>query len=282
MRRLHLIELSDTAWCPQAVRHAVTDFLRFVTEMTGAYHPIAPLLAGALRRAGARRVLDLGSGAGGPWLRLQPLLRERGADVTVCLSDYCPDLEALERAHRLAPQAITYHPEPVDATQVPGGLSGFRTMFSAFHHLRPNQARAVLADAVAKGEGIGVFECAQRSVFVLPFVPATPLRVLLATPFIRPFRWSRLFWTYVVPVVPLVLLFDVFVSCLRVYSVPELRDLTAGLDGYRWDIGTVRGKPVPIPVTYLIGIPKEKAVEPAAAEELSRRAAGARSQEVAR
>src|ERR687888_888958 len=89
MRRMHLIELSDTAWCPRAVRHAVTDFSRFVTEMTGAYHPIAPLLAGALQRAGARRVLDLGSGAGGPWLRLQPLLREHGADVTVCLTDYC-------------------------------------------------------------------------------------------------------------------------------------------------------------------------------------------------
>jgi hypothetical protein len=50
-----------------------------------------------------------------------------------------------------------------------------------------------------------------------------------------------LFWTYLVPALPLVLLFDVMVSCLRVYSVPELRDLTAGLDCYRWDSGTVYG-----------------------------------------
>jgi hypothetical protein len=90
-----------------------------------------------------------------------------------------------------------------------------------------------------------------------PLVLPTPLRVLLAAPFIRPFRWSRLFWTYFVPVLPLVLLFDMLVSCLRIYNVQELRDLTVGLDRYRWNIGTVRGKPIPFRVTYLIGVPIE-------------------------
>jgi hypothetical protein len=45
------------------------------------------------------------------------------------------------------------------------------------------------------------------------------------------------------------------VSLLRMYSVPELRELTAGLDHYHWDIGTVRAKPIPIQLTYLIGVP---------------------------
>jgi hypothetical protein len=182
-----------------------------------------------------------------------------GLEVTVCLSDHNPDLETFERAGRLSQQAITCYPKPVDATQVPSALPGFRTLFSAFHHLRPDEARAALADAVAKGEGIAVFECGQRSILMLLLVLPTPLRVLLAAPFIRPFRWSRLFWTYLVPVFPLVLLFDSVVSCLRIYNVQELRGLTAGLDRYRWDIGIVRGKPIPIPITYLIGVPIENA-----------------------
>lgn len=177
-------------------------------------------------------------------------------DVPVCLSDAFPNIESLERARRRSPQVISYHAEPVDATRVPGDLRSFRTMFSAFHHLRPDQAHAVLVDAMAKGEGIGVFECGTRGVLALVYgALSTPFRVLLTSPFIRPFRWSRLFWTYLVPVLPVILMFDVVVSCLRIYSVAELRGLTAGLERYRWDIGTVRGKLVPIQVTYLIGCP---------------------------
>ena len=259
MKRMHLIEIADEAWCPRGIRHGVTDYCRFVTE--GAYKPVAPLLAGALQSANARHVLDLGSGAAGPWLRLQPLLREAGVDVIVCLSDHNPDLVAFERARRLSQQAVTFHAEPVDATQVPGQLSGFRTMFSAFHHLRPDQARAVLADAVARGEGVGVFECGRRSLLTLGGLLGTPVPALLLAPFIGPFRWSRLFWTYLVPALLLVLLFDVLVSWLRVYSEPELRELTAGLDGYQWDIGTVWNRPLPNAITYLIGVPGENAAQ---------------------
>jgi hypothetical protein len=258
MKRIHFIEIADEAWCPQAIKDIVTDFCRFVLVHSKTYQAIAPLLTGALQRTGTHRVLDLGSGAAGPWIELQPLLRRLGADVTVCLSDHCPNIPAFERACCLSQQAITYHPKPVDATCVPPELPGFRTMFTAFHHLRPDQARALLADAVAKGEGIAIFEPGQRNLLVLLLLPLllfTPVRVLIATPFIRPFCWSRLLWTYLVPVVTLVLLFDSIVSVLRWYSVPELRGLTTGLDRYHWDIGTVRGKPVPLPITYLIGTP---------------------------
>src|SRR5262245_6878976 len=262
MRRMHLIEISDSSWCPRGIRQGASDYGRFVAERSGVFNPVAPLLAGALRQTGARQVLDLGSGAAGPWIRLQPQLRELGIDVPVCLSDRHPDLEAFARANRLSKGAITHHCEPVDATQVPDGLPGFRTMFQAFHHLRPDEARAMLADAVAKGEGIGVFESGHRSLLTFVGALGTPVRVLLLAPFIQPFRSSRLFWTYLVPALPLILLFDVIVSCLRVYGGPELRGLTTGLNGYRWDIGTVRGKWIPFPISYLIGVPVERAAEP--------------------
>jgi hypothetical protein len=262
---MHLIEIADLAWCPRGIRQGVSDFCRFFVELSGAFNPVAPLLAAALRRTKARQILDLGSGAAGPWLRLQPRLRELGVNVPVCLSDFYPDREAFERASYLSKGAITFHTESVDATQVPSQLVGFRTMFQAFHHLRPEQARAMLADAVAKREGVGVFESGSRIPLTLVEALGTPLRVLVLAPFIRPFRWSRLFWTYLVPALPLVLLFDVIISCLRVYSATELRDLTAGLDSYHWDIGTVRIKPwIPIPITYLIGVPSEQVAEPVA------------------
>jgi hypothetical protein len=263
LKRRHWIEIGDEPWCPLSIRHGVTDYCRFVLAVSRAYNAIAPVLAEALRKSRTRHVLDLASGAAGPWVGLQPLLRSMGVDVSVCLTDHCPNIEAFERAQRLSNQGITYHSEPVDATNVPSALTGFRTMFTAFHHFRPEQARAVLADAVARGDGIGVFECAERSVLMLLGILPTPLRVLIATPFIRPLRWSRLFWTYVVPALPVVLLADCAVSVLRMYSVDELRGFTAGLKGYRWDAGRVRIKRLPIALTYLVGIPERLLDSPA-------------------
>jgi hypothetical protein len=39
-----------------------------------------------------------------------------------------------------------------------------------------------------------------------------------------------------------------------------LHDLAARLEpnGYHWEIGTVKGKTTPIPVTYLIGVPRDE------------------------
>jgi SAM-dependent methyltransferase len=262
MKRRHWIEISDEPWCPRGIRNAVTDYSRFVTELSGIYNVVAPLLIDALQRTGGRLILDLGSGAAGPWLRLQPLLRKLGMDVTVCLSDHNPDVIAFERARRLSRHAIVYHAEPVDATQVPSGLPGFRTMFSAFHHLDPGQARAALADAVAHGEGIAVFEAGQRKILMLLAVLPVPIRILFAVPFIRPFRWSTLLWTYLIPVLPIVLLIDSIVSMLRMYNIDELRDLTIGLDRYHWSTGTVRAKLIPFPVAYLVGVPIGSASRP--------------------
>jgi hypothetical protein len=42
-------------------------------------------------------------------------------------------------------ERFTYHAEPVDATEVPAEMTGLRTMFQAFHHLRPEQARTLRA-----------------------------------------------------------------------------------------------------------------------------------------
>ena len=133
------------------------------------YAAMIPVLATVLQRTGSRRILDLCSGASGPWLWLHPALAEMGVNVSVCLTDKYPNIEGFERASRLSDQVISYHPQPVDPTHVPGDLLGFRTMFAAFHHFRPEQACAVLADAVRKRQGIGLFEATQRRPLALLF-----------------------------------------------------------------------------------------------------------------
>lgn len=264
MNRLHLLEIHDQDWCPRAVRNALTDHLQFSHVLLKPYAAMLPVLTRVLEQTGARRILDLGSGGGGPWAWLAPALRKRGMEVSVCLTDKYPNLDAAGRGRVPASRAIRFHEDPVDATRVPEGLVGFRTMFTAFHHLRPDQARDVLADAVRKRQGIAIFEVVRRSARAFVFALLMPLLVLLLTPFLRPFRWSRLFWTYMIPLVPVAGLFDALVSCLRAYSNGELRDLVRALGAteYDWEVGTAQGTRAAVPVTYLIGIPRSAGQPP--------------------
>ena len=70
-----------------------------------------------------------------------------------------------------------------------------------------------------------------------------------------PFLWRRLFWTYVLPMVPLTCFWDGIVSQLRAYTTVELREMCEGSDPMIWEAGQIpiakgRGR-----LTYLIGIP---------------------------
>jgi hypothetical protein len=256
MRRVHLFEVEDQPWCPEFLRAAITDFLRALMEWFAPYAAAAPLLARALAQVGETEVVDLCSGSGGPWRDLLRRISSAGGPaVQVRLSDLYPNHVAYARLGRLSGGCITGEPESVDATAVPARLTGFRTLFTALHHFPPDTARAILADAVGQRRGIAVFEITRRSPLGLLGMLFLPVLALLLTPFIRPIRWDRLFWTYLVPVVPLVVWFEGSVSCLRTYTPAELRQLVAGFGEYRWEVGTVRGPPLLTLVTYLIGTP---------------------------
>jgi hypothetical protein len=235
----------------------MTDFLRFLMETFAPYRGAAPILARALGALGDSQIVDLCSGGGGPWLDLVGRIPDAGGPTPrVRLTDWFPNLAAFARLRRASEGAIDGDPEPVSATAVPARLDGFRTLFTALHHFRPGDAHAILADAVRARQGIAVFEVTRRTPLALLGALFFPLLVLLFTPFIQPFRWSRLFWTYLIPVVPLASLFDATVSCLRTYTAEELQDLVDDLEqGYEWEIGTVRSAPLPSRVTYLVGLP---------------------------
>ena len=262
--RWQLFEIHDQTWFPDFLRREVLDALQMVLERTNAYNPIAGRLRGALDRAGTREVLDLFSGAGGPWPSLVHSYKSQGGPaLEVFLTDKFP--RAAEESETSAAESqIHFVARPLDATDPSAFPSGFRTIFSSFHHFNPAEARRFLQDGAAKQQGIGVFEVASRRAFTLLVILFVPLLDWIYTPLRRPFRWSRLFWTYVVPVVPLVLLVDGLISCLRAYSLNDLRALTTGLEGsappkgprYEWQIGEERSGRLPLRVTYLIGCPK--------------------------
>ncbi|MFT6146413.1 MAG: hypothetical protein ACJAZO_002439 [Myxococcota bacterium] len=142
--------------------------------------------------------------------------------------------------------------EAVDAAAVPSSLTGLRTVINALHHFSDDDARAVLADASRAGQPIVVVELLNRRWRDLAMTCIIPLGVLAVMPFVRP-SVGALLATYLVPLVPLMVGFDGIVSCLRARSQSELLELTTGLDGLTWSVGTERAALVDL--TFLVGIP---------------------------
>ena len=256
MGRLHLFELEDQSWFPRTIRDAGTDFMRFFAEVVNPYRPVIPRLQRALTESRSSRILDLCSGGSGPVVDIRGQLASNGCEVPVTLTDKFPNRNAFEYAQRGSNGGVDFIGTSIDATNVPSHLSGFRTLFSALHHFRPEVARHILQDAVDQGRPIGVFEITQRSLLHVIGVFLLPLALLLVTPFVRPFRWSRILWTYVIPIVPAFVTWDALVSCLRTYSVEEMQELVDGLhcENYFWEIGVESARRGP--VHYLIGYPK--------------------------
>jgi hypothetical protein len=253
-------EFHDQKWFPKSLRDGVTDALQFILSLGGIYRPIVPILNKAVEASGAARIVDLCSGGGGPWLWLYRLLRVgngryiNGQSMEVCLTDKYPNIEAFENARRKTGGQITFYSGFVDAASLPRELSGFRTIFTSFHHFTPDEAVAILQNAADDCQGIGVFEAAKRAPLTILLTLLMPLAGILTAPFARPLRISRLFWTYFIPVIPFVLFFDGVISCLRAYSQKELWLLAAQVKAknYAWQIGERSGL---APVTFLVGYP---------------------------
>ena len=258
MRRAQLAELEDQQWLPQLLRDCITDLLRAVEEPAASLSPIHDHLRRLLEAGQTDVFVDLCSGSGGPMLVLRRAIEiDTGQPVRLILTDKYPNLPAFEAASALEADRVSYRTAAVDARSVPPDLSGARTLFNALHHFRPDAARAILADAARSRTPIGAFDGTDRTLPSLLAIVVSPLMVLLGTPFLRPFRISRIVLTYVIPVIPVLALWDGLVSCFRSYSPGELQELVKEIaaEGWTWEIGRVPFRRTPWYLTYVLGYP---------------------------
>lgn len=259
---MHLFEFIDQAWFPKLFRRLITDLLQHELMAFDVYTPIVPKIKEVMQRLNCRQIIDLCSGSTGPLLRIQKILSEQeNYPVSVILTDKYPNLIAFQRLCRLSKYPMNFVPTPVDATSVPGDYHGIRTLFTAFHHFRPEQAKQILQDAVNKNAPIGIFEFTERTMgkclHMILHGPFIPLRMVHS---LRPFRWERFFWTYIVPVLPIVYTWDALVTRLRSYSIHELNQLVSEVksNNYTWEIGQVKSDENGLNITYLLGFSNRK------------------------
>ncbi|EMR62525.1 hypothetical protein UCREL1_10542 [Eutypa lata UCREL1] len=150
---------------------------------------------------------------------------------------------------------LSYIADPVDASDAPADLIArytapgkkvFRLYNLAFHHFDDGLARAMLRNTIETSDGFGIFELQERSInsFITCFIFG------IFSLFIAPFYYysyyftspSSLFFIYVVPIVPFVLVFDGLVSSVRTRTPTEVEALlqTCGADTTGWELKSGR------------------------------------------
>ena len=257
MARLDWPEFSDQAWLPSGLRRGITSYLDAMHDFVGSPRFWAPVAAALLRRTNETQIVDLCSGSGGPARRLRrEFLRSHGLEVGITLTDLFPDASDVARINAATDKGVRYFPAPIDAGHVPSELTGARMMICGFHHLPMKVADHVLADAVKTRRALMIFEVTDRDlVSILTALFITPILVLLLTPRIRPPHASTLLWTYLIPVLPLMIAWDHLASCMRTHTKGDLERMAKdhAESGYVWEAGKIGPRWLPLRWPYLVG-----------------------------
>jgi len=259
-KRIHLFEFEDFSWFPDVIRAGGTDYLRYFLIRTELYRPAIDLISDGLHKSGEDKLVDLCSGGGGYIEQIsEGINKTSGGKYTITLTDKYPNTDAYKLMSERSKGLIGYCSSPVDVFGVPGELKGFRVLFSAVHHFKPDQVRSILQDAVHANAPIGLFDGGEKGIMaILGLLLIHPVAFALFTPFFKPFKLSRLFFTYVIPLIPLYTIWDGIVSILRMYQPEELYRIALSLeaDNYTWEYGKTKNR-FGIKATYLIGYPKK-------------------------
>lgn len=127
-------------------------------------------------------------------------------------------------------------------------------MFNAFHHFTPEQQKHLVQ--LHASRGLLVFEVLQPTLLTfLKILFTTTIGQLLLAPFVRPFRWERILFTYILPINLIIIPWDGLVSVLRSdHPATLVQRLRAAVPpGHAINGGTVG--PWWAPVTWMSCIP---------------------------
>ncbi|MDP4680180.1 MAG: hypothetical protein NWS46_07410 [Cyclobacteriaceae bacterium] len=250
MGRLHIFKFEDLEWFPSLLRNYGTDFLQFLSNKTKMYKPIIPILEKGIKRSQNNTIIDLASGGGGCLLWLNETLKKNNPELKIILTDYFPNIPAINHTKKKSANFDSIE-NSVDARDVPKNLKGLRTQFLSLHHFKEEDAKAILQNAVTSNNPIAIFEAQERSFSSIMAMFFSPITVLLATPFITPFKLGILLFTYLIPIVLIFIWWDRMVSCLRTCFMKKMVANLENTEEYDWDIYRIKSGPGVI--LYLLG-----------------------------
>ncbi|KAL9617835.1 MAG: hypothetical protein Q9160_007385 [Pyrenula sp. 1 TL-2023] len=245
-----LFEINDQPWFPQFLREKVQDNLytawTFRVPLLQAQSP-AQLVSSILFRVlgdstTSYTFVDFAAGAGGPTPVIESELNRQlkaqsREPVRFVLTDLHPHVKAWKAAAKKS-HYLDYVAEPVDAARAPeslhtqtqtqqqqAGKKLFRIFNLAFHHFDDRLASQIVKDTLRTSDGFGIFELQDRTPTSFFMCFLVGLLFFFITPI---FFWRsplHLIFTYLLPIIPGVLVFDGYISSMRTRSIREIAQM---------------------------------------------------------
>ncbi|KAL3421780.1 hypothetical protein PVAG01_05936 [Phlyctema vagabunda] len=187
--------------------------------------------------------------------------------VQFILTDIHPHIPDWTEASKRS-ENLSFIATSVDAANAPTditrqeGKSIFRLYNLAFHHFDDTLGSAILKNTLETSDGFGIFELQERTASSLLTICGMGLLFFFITPF---YFWrspGHLFFTYIIPIIPFVLVVDGYISSLRTRSPEEVQALMkscgAPCDGWTIKSGQELHTWPTGYMTWVIGVKDEK------------------------
>lgn len=193
------------------------EFISFVAYQFEVYKPLIPLFEKLQQKQDFESWTDCCTGAAGP---VRYLYQNGCGAKKMVFTDKYP-LTPIGFPPSLASEI---HAVDVLTDPIPG--DGLVSFFNSFHHFNQEQRRWLLQQIVLKKRPVLVAEITQPTVvcFLVITLVTTVGQCLLA-PFVKPFSWKRMLFTYLIPVNIVSVAWDGWMSVFKSLSAREFENL---------------------------------------------------------
>ena len=212
-------ELEDFEWFPNILRQYQTDFIGFVVAKFNVYAPFIDYLKASTKASS--NMVDWCAGSGEPAISI---FQKAGIFKQLELTDKFPS------KYNGGAKNIIYNMDAVDVLETSIIENTTYTMFNAFHHFETSEQIRIVKRLKDNHANAFIVEIlAPDFLFYFKILFTTTIGTLLLTPFLKPFSFKRLFFTYILPINVFTITYDGLVSVYKSKSVKQYQQQLDGI-----------------------------------------------------
>ncbi len=210
MKRKQITQIINVSWFPKFLKTLVAEFLSWFVVKVNATKPFIPVIEDVLNKTNHKRIINVEFNIGAGIETVKPFLKD---DVTV---------------------------DSIHISNFNTSEKGVYLFVNSFHQLNSKKAKKILQNIVDSGNPIVVVEGNNDSLWqIVGMTVFVHLTVLFTALFVKPFRFSRIIFTYLIPILPIIIVIDGCIALLKLYNPTDLLELTSSLErnNYEWKAG---------------------------------------------